>query len=173
MSKKYFYEKNVKMFLWKNVKKIEDDNMVIRKENEKPITIKLYKPTHAKLKIYSTISDKSLDEVIAETLNEIIDIDIAKFVEEGLKRLEKEDEEADYIPKEFDDFDDSFLEQFDYVHPKKKVNVSLPIESHKKLKIIASIYDESLETIASNAIENKINQMDIVNMVSEEFNGNK
>lgn len=49
------------------------------------------------------------------------------------------------------------------------MNVSLPIESHKKLKIIASIYDESLETIASNAIENKINQMDIVNMVSEEF----
>ena len=38
-------------------------------------------------------------------MNEIIDIDIAKFVEEGLKRLEKEDEEADYIPKEFDDFD--------------------------------------------------------------------
>ena len=60
-----------------------------------------------------------------------------------------------------------------YVHPKKKVNVSIPTETHKKLKIIASIYDESLETIASNAIENKINQMDIVNMVSEEFDENK
>lgn len=161
------------MFLWKNVKKIEDDNMAIRKENEKPITIKLYKSTHAKLKIYSTISDKSLDEVIAETLNEIFDIDIAKFVEEGLNRLENEDEEANDVLKELYDFDDSFLEQFGYVPPKKKVNVNLPIESHKKLKIIASIYDESLETIASNAIENKINQMDIVNMVSEEFNGNK
>ena len=147
--------------------------MAIIKDDEKPMTVKLYKPTHAKLKIYATIEDKSLDEIIAETLNEIADIDIIKFVDEGLKRLEKEDEEAKEIPKELDDFDDSFLEQFEYVHPKKKVNVNIPIETHKKLKIIASIYDESLETIASNAIENKINQMDIVNLVSEEFHENK
>lgn len=147
--------------------------MAIIKDDEKPMTVKLYKPTHAKLKIYATIEDKSLDEIIAETLNEIADIDIIKFVDEGLKRLEKEDEEAKEIPKELDDFDDSFLEQFEYVHPKKKVNVNIPIETHKKLKIIASIYDESLETIASNAIENKINQMDIVNLVSEEFDENK
>ena len=147
--------------------------MAIIKDDEKPMTVKLYKPTHAKLKIYATIEDKSLDEIIAETLNEIADIDIIKFVDEGLKRLEKEDEEAKEIPKELDDFDDSFLEHFEYVHPKKKVNVNIPIETHKKLKIIASIYDESLETIASNAIENKINQMDIVNLVSEEFHENK
>ena len=147
--------------------------MAIIKDDEKPMTVKLYKPTHAKLKIYATIEDKSLDEIIAETLNEIADIDIIKFVDEGLKRLEKEDEEAKEIPKELDDFDDSFLEQFEYVHPKKKVNVNIPIETHIKLKIIASIYDESLETIASNAIENKINQMDIVNLVSEEFDENK
>lgn len=157
----------------KKFKIIKGIKMAIIIDGEKPITVKLYKPTHAKLKIYATINDESLDDIIAETLNEISDIDITKFVEEGLKRIEEEDKEAKQIPKDLDDFDDYFLEQFEMVHPKKKVNVSIPIETHKKLKIIASIYDESLETIASNAIENKINQMDIVNMVSEEFNGNK
>ena len=147
--------------------------MAILKDDEKPITVKLYKPTHAKLKIYATIYDKSLDEVIAETLNEISNIDITKFVEEELKRIEKEDAEAEPILEAIDNYDDMMMgfdfSEVTYVHPKKKVNVNIPIETHKKLKIISSIYDESLETIASNAIENKIKEMDIVNLVSEEF----
>ena len=151
--------------------------MAVRKENEKPITIKLYKPTHAKLKIYATIHEKSLDEVITEMLEEVTDIDIVKFVEEGLNKLEEEskDEYIDGVEEEF--YDEDFAEEavklgitgVVLVHPKKKVNLHISTETHKKLKIISSLYDESLEGIASNIIENNINDLDIVNMVSEEF----
>ena len=143
----------------------------------KPMTVKLYKPTHAKLKIFATIHDQSLDEVIEEILNEISNIDITKFVEEGLKKIEKEDAEAEPILEAIDNYEEMMMgfafSEVTYVNPKKKVNVSIPTEIHKKLKIIASIYDESLETIVSNAIENKINQIDIVSLVSEEFDENK
>lgn len=161
----------------KKYKILKGDNMAYTIEGEKPITVKLYKPTHAKLKIYATLNDKSLDEVIAETLNEISDIDITKFVEDGLKQLEKEDEEAELILQELDEAEDTMMgfnfASVTYVHPKKKVNVNIATETHKKLKIISSIYDESLETIASNAVENKVGEMDIVSLVSEEFNVKK
>ena len=88
MIKKYFYEKNVKMFLVKKYEILWDDKMAMNIDGVKPMTVKLYKPTHAKLKIFATIHDQSLDDAIEEILNEISNIDITKFVEEGLKKIE-------------------------------------------------------------------------------------
>ena len=153
--------------------------MAILKDGKKPLTIKLYKPTHAKLKIYATLHEKSLDETITEMLEEVTDIDIVKFVEDGLNKLEKESED-EYID-EFEADHEEYIENLQeearrlgitgvvLVHPKKKVNLQISTETHKKLKIISSLYDESLEGIASNIVENNINDLDIVNMVSKEF----
>lgn len=140
-------------------------------DGEKPITIKLYKPTHAKLKIYATLHDKSLDDAITEILEEVNNIDMAKFVEEGLNQLEEDskDEFVDEMEEEYKEAMGLDFAGVKLVHPKKKVNLHIPIETHKKLKIIASLYDESLEGIASNLVENRVNDLDIVNMVSEEF----
>ena len=70
--------------------------MANRTEDKKPLTVKLYKPTHAKLKIYATLNEKSLDEVITEMITEVTDINIVKFVEEGLNKLEEESKD-EYI----------------------------------------------------------------------------
>lgn len=153
--------------------------MAIRAGDKKPLTVKIYKPTHAKLKIYATLNEKSLDEAITEMLEEVTDIDIVKYVEEGLNKLEKEAED-DYIDEfeaDYQEYSEELEEQARrlgikgavLVHPKKKVNLQISNETHKKLKIISSLHDESLESIASNIVENNINDLDIVNMVSEEF----
>ena len=158
--------------------------MANRTEDKKPLTVKLYKPTHAKLKIYATLNEKSLDEVITEMITEVTDINIVKFVEEGLNKLEEEskDEYIDEFEADYQEYAEELEDQARrlgitgvvLVHPKKKVNLQISTETHKKLKIISSLYDESLESIASNIVENNVNDLDIVNLVSEEFsNDNK
>ena len=131
----------------------------------KRVTIKLYKETHAKLKIIASINDTSLDNMASEIIKtKINEMDIAKVVEDGLKMLAEPDPYGDqYSEEEAERFDDAHF-------PKKKVTITLDEDIHKKLKIIASAQDKSLESEASYIVWEKINEIDVVKLVADEFN---
>lgn len=130
----------------------------------KRVTIKLYKETHAKLKIIAGINDISLDNMASEIIKtKINEMNIAKVVEDGLKRLAEPDAFGDvYSEEEAERLDDINF-------PKKKVTITLDEDIHKKLKIIASAQDKSLESEASYIVWEKINEIDVVKLVADEF----
>ena len=132
----------------------------------KRVTLKLYKATHAKLKIIASINEKSLDkmasEIVEETVNEI---DIVKVVQDGLKELSE--------PVRFpidEEMEESINASEEATFPRKKVTIDLEPETHKKLKIIASAEDQSLEYATSMLVDFKIDEIDVVKLVADEFN---
>lgn len=57
----------------------------------------------------------------------------------------------------------------DIENPKKQITVKIFPNTHKKLKIIAASKDTSLEKIATAIVENKVEELDIVDYVKRAF----
>ena len=70
----------------------------------------------------------------------------------------------DYIQseKELDEIDDK-------IFPKKQITVKLFPDTHKKLKVMATSEDTTLDKAATSIVEDRIYSMDIVKYVEEEF----
>ena len=64
--------------------------------------------------------------------------------------------------KELDEIDDK-------VFPKKQITVKLFPDTHKKLKMIATSKDTTLDKAATSIVEDRIYSMDIVKYVEDEF----
>ncbi|WP_295614637.1 hypothetical protein [uncultured Methanobrevibacter sp.] len=57
----------------------------------------------------------------------------------------------------------------DIENPKKQITVKIFPNTHKKLKVIAASKDTSLEKIATAIVENKVEELDIVDYVKRAF----
>lgn len=144
-------------------KNYEEETNVYKMKGKR-VTIKLYKETHAKLKIIASINDTSLDNMASEIIKtKINEMDIAKVVEDGLKWLA----ETKMIDEPYSEEEAERLDDMNF--PKKKVTITLDEDVHKKLKIIASAEDKSLESEASYIVWEKINEIDVVKLVADEF----
>ena len=57
----------------------------------------------------------------------------------------------------------------DMENPKKQITVKIFPNTHKKLKVIAASKDTSLEKIATSIVEDKVEELDIVDYVKKAF----
>lgn len=99
----------------------------------------------------------------------------SKYAEEQARMdelIEKHDQRVAEMRQAYDDFiksEEELDEIDDKVFPKKQITVKLFPDTHKKLKVMATSKDTTLDKVATSIVEDRIYSMDIVKYVEEEF----
>ena len=99
----------------------------------------------------------------------------SKYAEEQARMdelIEKHDQRVAEMQQAYDDFiksEEELDEIDDKVFPKKQITVKLFPNTHKKLKVMATSKDTTLDKVATAIVEDKIYSMDIVKYVADEF----
>ena len=86
--------------------------------------------------------------------------------------IEKQEQREAEMQKVYEDFiktEKEMDEIDDQIFPKKQITVKLFPKAHKKLKVMATSRDTTLDKVATSIVEDKIFSMDIVKYVSDEF----
>lgn len=86
--------------------------------------------------------------------------------------IEQQEQREAEMQKVYDDFiktEKEMDEIDDQIFPKKQITVKLFPNAHKKLKVMATSRDTTLNKVATSIVEDKIFSMDIVKYVSDEF----
>ena len=147
-NKKEITDKNSKPTA-KRLRKFDNDE-IDRKfdEFEKTIEIRLFDDVYRKLDAISAVINISMEKIASVLLDEkIINIDVVKYVETI-----------------------SNLELDDRYRPGNHVKVKFSSESNRRLKIFAGVKNCSSDDLVTYFVEEKINEIDLVKFVKEEFN---
>ena len=86
--------------------------------------------------------------------------------------IEQQEQREAEMQKVYDDFiktEKEMDEIDDQIFPKKQITVKLFPNAHKKLKVMATSRDTTLNKVATSIVEDKIFSIDIVKYVSDEF----
>ena len=86
--------------------------------------------------------------------------------------IEQQEQREAEMQKVYDDFiktEKEIDEIDDQIFPKKQITVKLFPNAHKKLKVMATSRDTTLNKVATSIVEDKIFSIDIVKYVSDEF----
>ncbi len=136
----------------------------------KQITVKLFPNTHKKIKVIATSKGTTLEKVATSIVeDEIYNIDIAKYVADEFKSADElssegfdDYETAQYGYEKMQDSDKSLYDQINKElkndNPRKRINVKVYYETHRKLRVMAAIQDRSLDNIVSEIIEDEIGE---------------
>lgn len=124
---------------------------------KKQITVKLFPNTHKALKVIATAKDTTLEIIATSILEDRIErLDIVKYVEESFNN----NNDFDWL-KQIDidntayDINDKLL---DKGNPRKRINVKVDPDTHKKLRVISAIQDRSLDNIVGSVIEYELGE---------------
>lgn len=99
----------------------------------------------------------------------------SKYAEEQERMdelIEKQEQREAEMQKVYDDFiktEEELDEIDDQIFPKKQITVKLFPNAHKKLKVMATSKDTTLDKVATSIVEDRIYSMDIVKYVADEF----
>ena len=152
------------------IRQVREDYLNEREEiPKKQITVKLFPNTHKALKIIATAKDTTLETIATSILEDRIEkLDIIKYVEEsfdsnnGFDWLKQVDIDNDAY-----DINDKLL---DKGNPRKRINVKVDPDTHKKLRVVSAIQDRSLDKIVGSIIEYEVgaeNDIDTVKLMNE------
>jgi len=136
---------------------------------KKQITVKLFPNTHKTLKIIATAKDTTLETIATSILEERIEgLDIVEYVKESFENNDGFDwlKQTD-IDNTAYDINDKLL---DKGNPRKRINVKVDPDTHKKLRIVSAIQDRSLNKIVGSIIEyeiGEINNIDASKLMDE------
>ena len=137
----------------------------------KQITVKLFPNTHKKIKVIATSKDTTLEKVATSIVEDkIYNMDIAKYVVDEFKSADElssegfdDYETAQYGYEKMQDSDKSLYDQINKElkngNPRKRINVKVYYETHRKLRVMAAIQDRSLDNIVSEIIEDEIGEV--------------
>ena len=124
---------------------------------KKQITVKLFPNTHKALKVIATAKDTTLETIATSILEDRIErLDIVEYVEKSFEN----DNDFDWL-KQIDidntayDINDKLL---DKGNPRKRINVKVDPDTHKKLRVISAIQDRSLDNIVGSVIEYELGE---------------
>ena len=124
---------------------------------KKQITVKLFPNTHKALKVIATAKDTTLETIATSILEDRIErLDIVEYVEKSFEN----DDGFDWL-KQIDidntayDINDKLL---DKGNPRKRINVKVDPDTHKKLRVISAIQDRSLDNIVGSVIEYELGE---------------
>ena len=138
----------------------------------KQITVKLIPNTHKKIKVIATSKDTTLEKVATSIVEDkIYNMDIAKYVADEFKSADElssewgfdDYETAQYGYEKMQDSDKSLYDKINKElksgNPRKRINVKVYYETHRKLRVMAAIQDRSLDNIVSEIIEDEIGEV--------------
>ena len=144
------------------MKEAKEDFIKEMETPTKQITVKLFPNTHKALKIIATAKDTTLETIATSILEDRIEkLDIIKYVEEsfdsnnGFDWLKQVDIDNDAY-----DINDKLL---DKGNPRKRINVKVDPDTHKKLRVVSAIQDRSLDKIVGSIIEYEIGEENNIN----------
>lgn len=146
-------------------KEIEDEQLP-----KKQITVKLFPNTHKALKIRAAAQGTTLEKVATAIIeNQVSVVDIVEFVEFSFKDASEFEEKGidvyettayawlhkmDNDNRTYD-INDKLLKKG---NPRKRINVKVSPEAHRKLRVISAIQDRSLDNLVSSIIEHDIGE---------------
>lgn len=141
------------------LKEIKTDFIEENENHKKQITVKLFPNTHKKLKLIAASKDTTIEKIATGIIEEQFkDFDIVGFVEKAFEYPKEFEEGYDWIRKE--DADNSAYDLNDKIlkkgRPRKRINVKVDLETHKKLRVISAIQDRSLDKLVGSMIEYEI-----------------
>lgn len=147
----------------KDMKQVKEDFIEDIKTPTKQITVKIFPNTHKKLKIIAAAQDTTLEKIATTIIEDkVAGIDIVEYVQES---FENGDEGFDWLQQiDVDngayDINDKLLKKG---NPRKRINVKVNLESHKKLRVISAIQDRSLDNLVGSVIEYEIGEENNIN----------
>ena len=147
----------------KDMKQVKEDFIEDIKTPTKQITVKIFPNTHKKLKIIAAAQDTTLEKIATTIIEDkVAGIDIVEYVQES---FENGDEGFDWLQQiDVDngayDINDKLLKKG---NPRKRINVEVNLESHKKLRVISAIQDRSLDNLVGSVIEYEIGEENNIN----------
>ena len=141
------------------LKEIKTDFIEETENPKKQITVKLFPNTHKKLKLIAASKDTTIEKIATGIIEEQFqDFDIVDFVEKAFEYPEEFEEGYDWIRQE--DTDNSAYDLNDKIlkkgRPRKRINVKVNSETHKKLRVVSAIQDRSLDKLVGSMIEYEI-----------------
>ena len=152
------------------LKQVKEDYLEDMETPTKQITVKLFPNTHRKLKVIAATKDMSLEKMAGAIIEDkVSDIDIVEYVK---KSFENGDEGFDWLQRV--DVDNTAYDINDKLlgkgNPRKRINVKVDFDSHKKLRVISAIQDRSLNNLVGSVIEYEVgetNDIDTVKLMEE------
>ena len=137
---------------------------------KKQITVKLFPNTHKTLKVIAASKDTTIEKIATAIVEDkTANLDIVKFVKMSFDNSEKMYgwlQQVD-IDNSAYDINDKLLNKG---NPRKRINVKVDFEIHKKLRVVSAIQDRSLDKIVGSIIEYKVgeeNNIDTVKLMNE------
>ena len=156
-----------------NLKRVKEEYIDDVETPKKQITVKIFPNTHKKLKLIAASKDTSLERIATAIIEDkVADLDIVEYV-----RISFEDGKDDFGWLLKMDADNAAYDLNDEIffkgNPRKRINVKVSPETHKKLRVISAIQDRSLDRIVGSVIEYEIgetNDIDTVKLLDEILN---
>ena len=145
------------------MKLAKEDFINEMKPPTKQITVKIYPNTHKKLKVIAATQDTTLEKIATAIIEDrVADLDIVEYVKES---FENGDDGFNWLQQiDVDngayDINDKLLKKG---NPRKRINVKVNLESHKKLRVISAIQDRSLDNLVGSVIEYEIGEENNIN----------
>ena len=152
------------------MKQVREDYIEEIKIPKKQITVKIFPNTHKKLKVIAAAKDTTIEKIATAIIGDkISDLDIVKYVKMSFDNSEKIYEWLQRV-----DIDNSAYDLNDKLlnkgNPRKRINVKVDYETHKKLRVVSAIQDRSLDKIVGSIIEYEVgaeNDIDTVKLMNE------
>ena len=147
----------------KDMKQVKEDFIEDIKTPTKQITVKIFPNTHKKLKIIAAAQDTTLEKIATTIIEDkVAGIDIVEYVQESFENCNDGFDWLQQIDVDNGAYDinDKLLKKG---NPRKRINVKVNLESHKKLRVISAIQDRSLDNLVGSVIEYEIGEENNIN----------
>lgn len=177
---------------WTAYKEIREEEMLDLEEQiyiRKQITVKLFPETHKALKIKAASGFKSLERIVSSIVEDkLYHFDIANYVKEDFEKYDAFEDnvlmmggtsikEGLYESSEYQSLYErdrrrSLYDSIFKENPRKRINVKVYQQTHRKLKIISALQNRSLNDIVSTIIEDEVggNDIDFGDILDDEYN---
>lgn len=148
------------------LKQVKEDFINETKTPKKQITVKLFPNTHKKLKIIATAKDTTLEKIATEIIeNKVAGLDVVEYVKDAFENADEFEDGFDWLQRlDIDnttyDLNDKLLKKG---NPRKRINVKVDPDTHKKLRVISAIQDRSLDNIVGSVIEYELGEENNIN----------
>ena len=167
------FEKVIEKQTQRQINLKEQRENFIQENQTKQITVKIFPNTHKALKLLAASKDTTLEKVATFIIEDNVrDFDIVKFVEDAFNDVETFETGYDWLQRL--DIDNSTYDLNDKLlnkgNPRKRINVKVNLDTHRKLRVISAIQDRSLDNLVSSIIEYNMgedNQIDTSKLMEE------
>ena len=148
------------------MKEVKTDFIEKTENPKKQITVKIFPNTHKKLKLIAASKETTLEKIATEIIEEQFqDLDIVEFVKAAFEKPEVFEDGYDWLKRE--DADNSTYDLNDKIlkkgRPRKRINVKVDSNTHRKLRVVSAIQNRSLDKIVGSIIECEIGEDNKIN----------